>query len=107
VITRNREYVAEDAVVCGSLKEALEWAGRAPGSNEVFVIGGGEIFREALPLADRIYLTVVEWPFEGDAFFPAFDEKLFTEKAKERLSENPPAVLRVLEKKSPRLDWNK
>jgi dihydrofolate reductase len=107
VITRNRGYQAEGAVVCGSLREALEWAGRAPGSNEIFVIGGGEIFREALPLADRIYLTLVEWPFEGDAFFPDFDEAKFSVRERERLSDNPPAVLRVLERKAPSLDWKK
>ena len=40
--------------------------------NEVFIIGGGQIYTEALPLADRLYLTIVHQHFDGDAFFPAF-----------------------------------
>jgi len=105
VITRNKDYRAEGVVSCFSLEEAIEWAGRAPGAGEIFVIGGGEIFKQALPKADRIYLTIVEWPFEGDAFFPAFDEKKFREVSQERLSENPPARLTVLEKPEPELEW--
>ena len=100
VITRNRDYREEGVVTCFSLKEAIEWASRAPGSDEVFVIGGGEIFKEALPIADRIYLTEVNWPFDGDAFFPEFNEKAFAEKNRETLSDSPPAVLRVLERSS-------
>jgi dihydrofolate reductase len=105
VVTRNRDYRAEGVATCYSLREALEWAGRAPGSEEIFVIGGGELFREALPLAGRIYLTEVRWPYEGDAFFPEFDESAYAEKATETLSESPPAVLRVLERKTPALEW--
>lgn len=99
IITRQRDYRAEGTVSCFSLQEALDWAAKAPGADEIFVIGGGEIFREALPLADRIYLTQVEWPFEGDAFFPTFREEDFGESSRERLSENPPSSLRVLERK--------
>lgn len=40
----------------------------------MFVIGGAEIYREALPIADRIYLTLVDGVFDADAFFPEFDE---------------------------------
>jgi len=100
VVTRNKDYRAEGVVACFSLKEALEWAGKAPGAEEICVIGGGELFREALPLADRIYLTEVKWPYEGDAFFPDFDEAAYVVKATETLSQNPPAVLRVLERKA-------
>ncbi|RZA04168.1 MAG: dihydrofolate reductase [Proteobacteria bacterium] len=100
VVTRNKDYRAEGVAVCGSLGEALEWAARAAGSEEIFVIGGGELFKEALPKADRIYLTEVKWPYEGDAFFPEFDEEAYAVKATETLSQDPPAVLRVLDRKS-------
>jgi dihydrofolate reductase len=69
------------------------------------VIGGSEIFKMTLPLASRIYLTEVSWPFEGDAFFPDFPEEEFKEISKEKLSDSPLAVLRVLERKKAELGW--
>jgi dihydrofolate reductase len=59
-------------VRAGSLAEALAHYAAEP---EVFVIGGAEVFRQALPLAHQIYLTVVEGTFPGDAFFPEFGEE--------------------------------
>ena len=87
VVTRDASYTHEGVKAAHSLEEALELAGHPPvipakagiqldsGSeagmaNEVFVIGGGELFRQALPLADRVYLTKIDADFEGDAFFP-------------------------------------
>ncbi len=107
VVTRDRAYRVEGAAVCFSFEEALEWAARSPGGEETFVIGGAEIFRLAMPLAWRIYLTEVKWPFEGDTFFPEFPESEFHEAARETISHSPAAVLRVLERKQPELAWNK
>lgn len=45
--------------------------------DEVFVIGGGEIYRQAMPFTDRVYLTVIEQDFDGDAYFPEFDLSQF------------------------------
>ena len=72
VITRNRDYVAEGAVVVHSLQEALEVARKA-GETECFVIGGGQIYGQALKegLVDTQYITHVEASPEGDAFYPA------------------------------------
>jgi len=67
VVSRNRAYVAHGAVVVNSLDEAIQLAAADP---EVFVIGGGELYREALPLADRIYLTELPTEYPGDVFFP-------------------------------------
>lgn len=105
VITRDRSYRVEGGAVCFSLEEALEWARRSPGSEEIFIIGGAEIFRQAMPLAHKIYLTEVQWPFEGDTFFPDFPEAEFREVLSESISENPKAVLRVLERRKPELAW--
>lgn len=105
IISRNREYRVEGAFVCHSLQEGIEFASKAPGSDEVFVIGGGEIFKEALPKADRIYLTTVHWPYEGDAFFPEIPAKKFEAKSSEKLSEDPAATLTVLERPAPVLGW--
>jgi len=67
VVTRNRAYSAAGATVAPSLHAALELARDDP---ETFVIGGGEIYREALPLADRVYVTQVQAEYPGDTFFP-------------------------------------
>lgn len=72
VVTSQRDYVAEGARVVGSLDEALELA-RAEGEDEAFVIGGTALFAEALPIADRMYLTRVHAEPEGDTRFPSFD----------------------------------
>lgn len=104
IVTRNRDYRVEGAVTVSSLSEAMEWAQRSPGSDEIFVIGGGEIFREAMPRAERIYLTVVHWPFEGDVFF-RYPESEFKELSAEKISANPASTLRILERNKPSLAW--
>jgi len=105
IVSRQKDYRAEGGVVCASLAQALDWARQAPGSEEVFVIGGAEIFREALPITGRIYLTEVHWPFEGDTFFPVFPEGDFQESSREKISDSPPSVLRILERRKPVLAW--
>jgi dihydrofolate reductase len=71
VISRNQDLAAHGVTVVPNLDEAL-----ALGSteSEVFVIGGGKIFALALPLADRLYLTLVHAVVDGDTYFPRFDE---------------------------------
>jgi dihydrofolate reductase len=79
VVTRQADWAADGAVRASSLDEALTKAGSAA---EVMVIGGGEIYREALRRADRIELTKVHRAFDGDARF-AFDENDWRETARE------------------------
>lgn len=71
VITRNPAFHPHCVTVVPNLAEALALGAT---EREVFVVGGGEIFREALPRADRLYLTVVHARVEGDTFFPEFDK---------------------------------
>ncbi|OGE27350.1 hypothetical protein A2867_00555 [Candidatus Daviesbacteria bacterium RIFCSPHIGHO2_01_FULL_40_11] len=74
VITRESNYASESIIVVHSLEEALrEVVGKA-GDKEVFIIGGGEIYKQALPLADKLYLTVIDTEIEGDTFFPDYSE---------------------------------
>jgi dihydrofolate reductase len=70
VITRRTDWRPEGVSIVHSLEEALA---AASAETEVFVAGGGEIFREALPLADRIHLTRIEAEVPGDTTFPDFD----------------------------------
>jgi dihydrofolate reductase len=67
VITRQREFVAEGCDVVRSIDEAIRVAGAA---DEIMIIGGGDIYRQFLPRAGRIYLTRVQADIDGDAFFP-------------------------------------
>lgn len=70
VITRDMNYEAPECLVVHSVEEALDAANPV---NEVFCIGGEEIYKEFLPLADKIYLTKINKDFDGDAFFPVVD----------------------------------
>jgi dihydrofolate reductase len=76
VVTSDRGFTAEGATIVHSFEEALARAedfAAKRGADEICVIGGAEIFRQALPLARRIYLTRVEAQPEGDVFFPPAD----------------------------------
>lgn len=83
IITRNPDAVPfhKDIVIFTNLEEALEYAKSKTSEygEEVFIGGGEEIYRLALPYTDRIYLTVIEKEFEGDAKFPEFDLNVFKE----------------------------
>jgi dihydrofolate reductase len=73
VVTRNARFSAEGVLVAHSLREALALGGdcaRNRGADELFVIGGADIFREALALAERIYLTRIDADVPGDVTFP-------------------------------------
>jgi dihydrofolate reductase len=72
ILTRQTAYQAEGVLVVHSLEAALQLAEKA-GEKEAFVIGGEAVFTEALPRADRIYLTRIDADFEGDTHFPTFD----------------------------------
>lgn len=67
-------FLPEGSLAAGSLKQAISLV-KKHGESEVFVVGGGEIFELALPLADRIYLTRVQAEVQADTFFPAFNER--------------------------------
>jgi len=69
IVTRNRDYRAPGCEVVHSLDEALK---RCP-EGECFVIGGAKLYEQALPRADRLYITRIGEAFEGDVRFPSFD----------------------------------
>ena len=74
VITHDPGYLVEGCIVVHSLEEALRQAQGKPGSEEVFIIGGGQIYEQAISLADKLYLTYVDKEIEGDVFFPDYSE---------------------------------
>lgn len=72
VLTHQPEFQPDGCIVARSLDEGLDIALRN-GEEEVFVIGGAQVFTQALPIADRIYLSRVEGVFEADVSFPEID----------------------------------
>jgi dihydrofolate reductase len=90
VVTRQANWCAEGVVVTHSVDEALQVAARqvaSEGVDEVFMIGGEELFRQSLHKMDRIYLTQVHAHIEGDAYFPEFDRSQWEEV--ERIDHEP------------------
>jgi len=79
VVTRDRHYVADGAMVTHSLEEALTLAG----GDEVNIIGGAQLYHAALPLADRMLITEVDVEAEGDIVFPEYDHFLWQELSRE------------------------
>jgi len=73
VLTDNQEFQAENVMTVYSIDEALEVA-KLHENEEVFVIGGGSIYAQFLPLANRLYLTLVAGEYEADVFFPEYSE---------------------------------
>lgn len=87
IVTGNPDFkVPADALVAHALHEAIELAKKSKGADEFFIFGGGQIFKEALPIVDRLYLTLVKGDFGADVFFPDYSEfkkVVYSEKRKE------------------------
>jgi dihydrofolate reductase len=81
VVTRRADYVAVGAETAPSLEEALRRVDRPP---PAFCIGGGELYRAALPLAQTVHLTEIDRDFDGDTVFPPLDRGVWREASRER-----------------------
>jgi dihydrofolate reductase len=88
VVSRNPGFRPEGSLAAPGLEAALALC--PAGEEEVFIIGGGQLYREALPISDRIYLTVVPLTVDGDAFFPEIPAEVFAITSVERIP-GPPA----------------
>ena len=84
IITRDKYYKADSCIVVHSAEEALN---AAKENEEIMVIGGEQIFKEFLPKAGRMYLTIIDKKFEGDAYFPEYDGKEWKEFLREEHEE--------------------
>ena len=87
VVTRHAHWQAQGADTVLSLEAALASVEASP---KVFVIGGGELYREALPRADELVLTEIDRAFDGDVLFPAWDRSQFRELSREHHHAGPP-----------------
>jgi dihydrofolate reductase len=74
VVTRDLTAQLEGAHVSHSVCAALQFAEHFPGSEEIFVIGGAQVYEKSLPHADRLYLTLIDTDVPGDTFFPDYSD---------------------------------
>ena len=81
IITRNKNYKANNCIVVNSLDEALK---NAKQDKNPFILGGAEIYKLAMPIADKLDLTIVHYEFEADAFFPEIDTSIWKETSREK-----------------------
>lgn len=85
IITKQKGLLATDCLVVNSLEEAIK-AAKMNKEDEAFIIGGGEIYKLAMNIADKIHLTEIGGSFEGDTFFPIIDKNKWEEIAREEFS---------------------
>ncbi len=81
VITRNKDFKAEGAYIVQTLDEAIEYCKTQTDKygDEIFIIGGGEIFKDSLDIVDKIYLTRIHRFFPGDIVYPKLDPEIWQE----------------------------
>lgn len=81
IVTRNADYAVPGCLAVNSLDAALTVS---HGDAEVFFVGGADLYRQTLTIANRIYLTEIQRVFDGDAFFPEFDKNHWVETSREK-----------------------
>jgi len=97
-VTRDKDYQQEGCLIVHSLEEGIELA-KSRGEDELFISGGGEIYRQALPTTQRLYLSIVDYDGPADIFFPEYNhyEWGLTHHEKHDTSKTP-WELKILEK---------
>ena len=73
IITRDKNYQAEGCEICHSIEDAIK-LGEKQDKNEIFIIGGGSIYKQTIDIADKLYLTVVDDSPEADTYFPDYSQ---------------------------------
>lgn len=90
IVTRNSGLHVEGCLVAHSLQEAIALCAD---DEEAFIVGGAEIYAQALPLADTLYITEIQQDVAGDAHFPEFDRQQWQEVARDIRSQETPQLL--------------
>ena len=85
IITRNKNYTVEGCIIVNSLQEALNAAKK---DENPYILGGAEIYRQAIKIADKLDLTFVHHKFEADAFFPIIDSNIWKEETRENFEKD-------------------
>ena len=87
IVSRNLEYRQNGCMIFNDLKTALIKA--CENADEIFVIGGSDLYETILPIADAIYLTIINKEFLGDAYFPGIDLNDWFEVERENINDDP------------------
>jgi dihydrofolate reductase len=74
VVTSKKDWHPEGVIICNTIEEAIKKAGQSD-AKEIFIIGGGEIFKQTMHIVSRIYLTRVHIEIEGDTYYPVLDKE--------------------------------
>lgn len=90
VVTRNTDLQIDGCQIAHSLNEAIA---ACAGDNEIFIVGGAELYRQAIALVDTLYITEVQQDVEGDAHFPEFDKDAWRETSRVISSQTTPQPL--------------
>ncbi|CAH1904911.1 Dihydrofolate reductase [Candidatus Nitrotoga sp. HW29] len=90
VVTRNQALKIEGCIMAYSLEDAIS---ACAGDDEIFIVGGAELYALAMSLVGTIYLTEIMQDIAGDTYFPEFDKKLWQELAREQCSQKTPQAL--------------
>jgi dihydrofolate reductase len=83
IVTRQEDYQAEGCIIVNSVEAAIA-KGKELDSEQVSIVGGAEIYKQALPFIDTLYLTQVHHTFEGDTFFPELNQEEWQEVSAEQ-----------------------
>ena len=81
VVSNTKNFDCENCMTAKSLAEALELAG----DRKVYISGGARLYKEALPLVEKMYITEIDAEIEGDTYFPMFDEALYEKEINDRV----------------------
>lgn len=74
ILSQDRELKVKNAFVCYSLNEAIKLAKEKTTFEEIFIIGGAQVYKQTIKFADKLYLTIIENSFDADVFFPDYSE---------------------------------
>lgn len=102
VISRHPDSIAGDVIAVDTLDKAIARAkdiAAGEGKDEIFIIGGAEIYKAGLPVTDRLYLTVIDRDYDGDTFFPEFDLAEWAEVSARPVDNDPPYTIKILDRK--------
>ena len=90
VVTRDRNLKIDGCIIAHSLQEAIAACSK---DDEIFIVGGAELYVQAIPLTDTLYITEIQQDVEGDAYFPEFDKNAWQETTREQHNQTEPQVL--------------
>jgi dihydrofolate reductase len=87
VVSRNPNISVDPALLCSNLEDAVKLAKKE--DSVVYIVGGGEIYRQALEFADAMELTILDKDFDGDTYFPQWDAQEWVEVSSEEVTDDP------------------